>query len=144
MRHSETTGRFLKQVYSKPRVGKAEVAWLAAMIEGEGCIGWNNNRRGHRVPVVQISMVDRDIVDRIASLFGTPLRGPYGPYGSSTPTATRQPHYRAHVYGRAAVRILKMCLPWFGERRTAKAQEVLAWKYHRVTNNPKTGRLEVA
>ena len=142
MRHSEKSGRFLKQIYPSPRSTKAEVAWLAAMIEGEGCIGWNTTKRGHRVPVVQISMVDRDVIERIARLFGTPARGPYGPYGSGS--IRRQPHHRAHAYGRAAVRVLKMCLPWFGERRTAKAQEVLAWQYHRVTNNPKTGRLEVA
>lgn len=140
MRRSKKTGRMLRQIYPQRRLKKAEIAWLAAMIEGEGHIGWNTNTRQQRVPVLQVSMVDRDVVVRIAKMFCTPARGPYGPYGTN-----RQSHYRAHAYGRAATRILKLILPWLGKRRGKRAREILrGWKYHRVTNNKKTGRLEVA
>lgn len=128
----------MKAQYPRKRLSKSQTAWLAAIIEGEGHIGWNVNPRGHRVPVLQVGMNDPDVISRVAEMFGVPMRGPYGPYGKSN-----LPNYRAAIYGRGAIRILKLILPWLGNRRTARAREVLDWKYHRVSNNPKTGRLEV-
>lgn len=115
-------------------------AWLAGIIEGEGHIGWNTNTRKHRVPVVQISMVDEDIIRRAATLMHTLSLGPYGPYGKDA--HRRKPHYRVGVYGRAALAVLRDIRPWLGERRGQKADEMLTWTYHAIQHNPVTGRIE--
>jgi len=115
-------------------------AWLAGILEGEGYFGWNVNKRLHRVPVIEISMVDKDIIQRVAGMFGNGMRGPYGPYGKEK--HKRQPFYKCQAYGRRAIMVIRLVLPWLGKRRTKKAHLLLKWKYHKMINNKSTGRLE--
>ena len=99
-----------------------DLGWLAGIIEGEGWIGFNTTKSIHRCPCVEVGMVDKDVIARVAGLFGKKVLGPYGPY-----TTNRQAHYQAQVYGKDAVRVLKLILPHLGKRRTKAAKKMLKW-----------------
>ena len=90
-------------------------AWLAGLLEGEGC--FSNN--GGSI-YVSLQMTDKDVVERVAMLCGT--------------TAVFQPSesekwlpiYRCVVYSHRAEIVMRKILPWMGARRTARIQECLA------------------
>lgn len=48
-----------------------DLYWLAGILEGEGSFCFVEPRPGHNGrPTVQIHMIDRDIIDRVGTLFG--------------------------------------------------------------------------
>jgi len=57
-------------------------AWIAGLIEGEGCISITNS-----YPVLQIQMTDKDVMEKLASFLDVNLRGPIvRKKGNSKPT----------------------------------------------------------
>ena len=103
----------------------AQVAWLAAIIEGEGWIGFNISHykaKAYSCPCVEVAMNDRDVIQRVAFLMDVHVLGPYR-YGTHTKS-----HYQAQVYGKEAIRVIRLVLPWLGQRRTKQAQHALKWK----------------
>jgi hypothetical protein len=99
------------------------IAWFAGLFEGEGYIGIL--RQGGIT--LAISMTDHDVIDRVNSIF--PCRHKILPIRKPSHTVNgklRKPAYTWSIHDPETVRtILELCLPWFGERRTAKAQELL-------------------
>lgn len=94
--------------------------WLAGLLEGEGWFGIY--RVGARSgPEISVNMIDRDIIERVAELFGTK---PYGPRIYKTrPEA--QPYYRARLRGKRAAELMKQLYPMLGERRRQRIDEIL-------------------
>jgi hypothetical protein len=66
-------------------------------------------------------MTDRDVVERVAALFGTSLHEQRRTYGVS-----RKLTYRAVLTGTRAADLMRALRPLMGERRRAKIDEVLA------------------
>lgn len=57
-------------------------AWIAGLIEGEGCISITNS-----YPVLQIQMTDKDVMQKLALFLDVNLRGPIiRKKGNSKPT----------------------------------------------------------
>ena len=107
---------------------KTEIAWLAGIIEGEGYIGIHRTsaRAGrpgyvYETACIEIAMNDKDIVKRIARIFNKNLLGPYQ-YGK----LARAPHYQAQVFGKDAVKFLRLVLPWLGIRRAKAARRAIS------------------
>lgn len=94
------------------RTWTEDLAWLAGILEGEGCF------RRDAYPFVTLQMTDRDVVERAAILMLAPK--------VHTETRTgRKPLYRAQVGGAKAIRLMRLLLRFMGQRRTARIQAIL-------------------
>ena len=89
-----------------------EIAWLAGIIEGEGCLS------SRRTPTVTVVMTDFDVVEKIANLFGKHVHSAPGA------KAHHKEIYRASVYGDEAIKIMEAILPHMGDRRSSKINEI--------------------
>jgi len=95
-----------------------EIDWLAGLFEGEGCADWMKKERSMRL---RVQMTDRDVVERVAVLWGTKLCGPY----TRKKRPKSLPMWTATVHGKKAVFWGLVLLGLMGERRTAKITELL-------------------
>jgi hypothetical protein len=104
------------------------IAWAAGLFEGEGCLNvYRRARRGKTSGMtgsVQINLgtTDLDVVERFAQIVGVgaicrdikPVRPEW------------KPMHKWSAYGFEKVQyVVAMFWPWLGERRRAKAREVL-------------------
>ncbi len=88
-----------------------EAAWLAGVLEGEGC--FDLNRGDSRYPRVRVEMTDRDIIVRIKALVGggSILEKP----GKQVQHSTT---YNLQIAAMAQVqKLFEAILPWMGIRR---------------------------
>lgn len=105
-----------------------DVAWLAGLFEGEGCI-WHTTRQSSggetlHYYMLKMNMTDEDVVRRAAAITG--CLDVYGPRRSKTPTT--KPFWTWEVRKRADVtRLLTLMRPYMGQRRGALADKALAW-----------------
>ena len=100
-----------------------EVAWFAGLFEGEGSFTIEKNG-GVKLT---IGMTDKDIIDRVREMFPLcsdmkpvqpkPVRDSYNQPKTRYVWRTSRPD--------EVKRITLLIMPWLGERRKAKAQEVL-------------------
>lgn len=105
-----------------------EIAWLAGLIEGEGCIFVPVLPTAHtKYPMIRVAMTDEDIVRRCYEITNV---GKFGPLSHSIDG--RKPVWKWQVSKRKDVaRILCAVAPLMGERRREKiavAAERLALK----------------
>ena len=93
-----------------------EIAWIAGLFEGEGCI-YRNNKSDIRL---QIYMTDKDVLDEFARITGGKVTGPY----------LRQPTKRELETGYLPVSPRKEKWSWT-EARQDKVNEILTamWPY---------------
>lgn len=98
-----------------------EIAWAAGLFEGEGSITMRRDLRGYWQRTLSLSMCDRDVLERFARIVGAEANI----YADGRPM--RRPLY-AWRCGRWSViePMLTAFLPYLGERRRAKALELLA------------------
>jgi hypothetical protein len=98
-----------------------DIAWVAGLLEGEGCF---QPRAGRQSPLIQLAMTDMDVVVKAAKILGTNRV-----VENAKPTKRGKPIYRTVVFGRNAVSWCMTLYPLMGERRQAKIRELLAkWK----------------
>lgn len=105
----------------------ADIAWAAGLFEGEGHISIIRVKaRPDSLHLIRlgITMTDRDVLGRFCAT--VECGRVTGPHTFNRP-AHHKPIYRWAIGNRKDVeRILLAFLPWLGERRSAKAQEMLA------------------
>ncbi len=101
-------------------ISTKDIAWLAGLLEGEGCF---RIRDGRTTPLILLGMTDSDVVDRAAALLGSHDLHVYeSPVGHKT-------QFRLRVGGRKAAAWMMTIYPLMGERRQAKIRETLAtWR----------------
>lgn len=91
-----------------------QAAWLAGLLDGEGCFDLTHNS-----PRLRVKMSDHDVVLRAADLMDARVHE----------EPPRQPHHKpcmvAQVHGDKAVSVMRAILPYLGHRRTAKATEII-------------------
>lgn len=93
---------------------ETEIAWLAGLLEGEGCFSYVCS------PTIVLGMTDEDIVKRVGNAAGRHIRGPYQ-YAHN-----RKPVFYCNIHGVPAVEIMRAIRPYMGARRGAKIDEILA------------------
>jgi hypothetical protein len=98
----------------------AEIAWLAGIIEGEGCI--TIRYRPHPEIVVKVKMTDEDVISNLQKVSGIGKLGkPHTPKNPKwSPTWTWTVSAIADCWT-----ILWLIRPWMGRRRLARIQEAL-------------------
>lgn len=105
-----------------------DIAWIAGLFEGEGCIHIPSQRHGVSV---RLKMADRDVVEALHALFPCPKIRVVKPH---------QPHHKYQyewclTNGERIVRFLEIVLPFLKERRSKKAHELIAY----IANRPGKG-----
>lgn len=99
-----------------------EIAWLAGIIEGEGCFVLRNN--GTRITLV---MTDEDIIKKIHQITGLGTVHFYEKSQYKNGQAHHKDIWHWSVTFRDDVKlILESIYPYLGKRRRAKADELLA------------------
>ena len=94
-----------------------DIVWAAGLFEGEGCI-FNKTFRQRGLA---LEMTDKDVIKRFVDVVG--FGNLHGPRLRKQST---KPYWRWEVCKRTEVlRILKMFLPHFGNRRAKKAIEAI-------------------
>lgn len=110
-----------------------DVAWLSGLFEGEG----NIDHRGTGRACMTVAMTDEDVVRRCRSVtgYGT-VCGPY----NYAKYPDRKPFWRWTVAKcDDVIVLLEAMLPYFGQRRAAKAREVIeAWKVNPLPKRLRT------
>lgn len=112
---------FVPKLLVKPpdAVRAEEMAWLAGLLEGEGSFMVGPPSSPRR-PTLQMSMTDRDVVARAASIIGCNVMT----------LRAREVHwqeaYGLRVRGAGAVNWMRALRPYLGERRTAQVDRALA------------------
>lgn len=99
---------------------KTELAWVAGLLEGEGCFSKKSNKGTARNVIVSCQMTDPDVLRRLHRLAGGTFHGPYpnGPRG-------RLPRYTWRVHGETARSLMADLLPLMGLRRSARIRELI-------------------
>src|SRR5215472_11663709 len=94
-----------------------DIAWLAGYLEGEGCFSSHYTCYCE----LQVSSTDKDVIDKVAGLIGAPVH--------THKKRLLNPHWKqqwiTRLGGRRAVEIMKIILPYMGERRRLKMEELI-------------------
>lgn len=99
-----------------------DVAWLAGLLEGEGCFWFGDRGR----VVIRLAMTDLDVVERAAAIMGGVIEKPRLPK-----EANRKIVYACRVSGDDAIAWMTRLRPMMGKRRQAKIDEVMAYRASR-------------
>lgn len=106
-------------VHGAPSISSSQ-GWAIGLFEGEGCISFSSKRK-RRQPRLMLVSTDEDVVRRFAAIVGC---------GSIHPQTKRRDHWKLQwkwACGEAGdvEKVLTWMLPHLGERRRARASEVL-------------------
>lgn len=87
--------------------------WLAGLLEGEGSFLPGPPTESNKIRI-QITMTDKDVLERTAQLIRVRVKGPYTRTNSSTQF---KPHYMAVCKGKNAADLMRSLYPLMGNRR---------------------------
>jgi hypothetical protein len=97
-------------------------AWLAGLLEGEGCFYVGRGGKQTRPnPRIQLSMQDPDVVRRAAAIVGSGYTYDYEPKPPS-----RRRTFVWRTSGQSAIDLMRELLPLMGQRRAAKIEAIIA------------------
>lgn len=105
-------------------MNEIEIAWLAGLLEGEGC--FYSQGRSNGCGLI-LGMTDKDVVEKAANLVGGKVRT------KSEKRPNHKPAWAFHLTGDTAVSVMKQVLPYMGQRRSQKIKEVLEKAANRRT-----------
>ena len=98
--------------------GTKDVFYMAGLLEGEGCFMYKSG-----CPSIQLSMTDKDIVERGAKIFGVEAHTPYKRDDGHKWV------YTCLATGTTAIGWMMMVYSLMGERRKSKIKNILdQWK----------------
>jgi len=99
-----------------------ELAWLAGLLEGEGCFMATRKGRNKAANVeVTVKMTDRDVIEHVAAVWNAGVYLEPPPHGLSKKQA-----YSTCLTGKRARRMMSLLCPYMGARRRAKIETLLA------------------
>lgn len=93
-----------------------DIAWLAGLLEGEAHFGYN---KGGDHAFIEIAMTDKDVIDRVAHMFGSKTRSRPGV------KLHHQPQWRTCVTCVKARAWMMTLFPLLGRRRRDKIKQIL-------------------
>ncbi len=93
-----------------------EIVWLAGYLEGEGCF---YKKKDCPTVMIQVASVDKDIIERVAKILNGPIRI------LKPRKESHQIQYCITIASKKAVGVMRTILPFMGQRRKAKIEELL-------------------
>jgi biotin operon repressor len=106
---------------------EAETAWMAGVLEGEGCFHRVQSSRvlratGERpwAPVVTVQMTDEDVIRRLADV----MRCNPDRVKQVKARVGHKDTWRFTLTGWPAIEVMDACYPWLGARRRARIDEL--------------------
>lgn len=132
--------RMLQIVWRLPKIAQKDLAWLAGLLEGEGCFSEQHYHHGgarwYVLPSIQLAMTDRDVVRRAGALLGGKQRSVRSYVPKPARYVPKPGKYKRkfvwRVNGQRAAYVMKLLLPWMGKRRARAISRTLA-NYERRT-----------
>lgn len=95
-----------------------DIAWMAGIIEGEGCITYSSSKKYNGVKV-EVAMTDKDTIEKLAEVSGI------GHIRARKVVPGTKPAWAWYVHkGKDVARLLCAISPMMSERRRAKILEV--------------------
>ena len=95
-----------------------DAAWLAGIIEGEGCLEIMNNSTNKNVLRIRVGMTDLDVVEKVALLMNTTVK-------TNQITKGGKQFYTTSISRPEKVReVLTNIKPYMGKRRLAKITDM--------------------
>ena len=119
------------------------IAWLAGLLEGEGCFSEQRSQAARPTPLVQLVMTDEDTVGQAAQTIGHILGKPAHRV-RAYPLSSGKRKYVLSLAGLDAAKTMMTILPWMGIRRKQKIATVLRLWEPRVYKNAVAYRREIA
>lgn len=111
-------------------MSELDLAWAAGFVDGEGYIGITTRRTGRQAGnktfIFDIAQVDRRPLDKIASLFGGPV---YGPYKPKTPNSS--PYHRFTVAAKRARDIVEKLRPYLVLKQEQADKALAEWEEYK-------------
>ena len=99
-----------------------EIAWLAGLLEGEGCF-----REHKHSPGITLNSTDRDVVEHAADILGIPR-----PTKSWIQRPNRKPMWCVALHGAHAIAWMMTLYTFMGERRRARIRDLITgWTAHK-------------
>ena len=98
---------------------RAELAWVAGLLEGEGAFTKKCNNGTARNIVVECFMTDPDVLRKLRRVAGGRFSGPYS-NGEGN-----KPRYQWSVSGPAAYDLMMLVLPLMCERRARRIKQLI-------------------
>lgn len=101
-----------------------EIAWLAGLLDGEGCFDFHmNSKSGRKFPRIRIQMKDLDVIKRVKDVMGG---------GQICKETGRKKNHSTTYILRQCKRdelavILPLILPWMSKRRAERIKEMIEW-----------------
>ncbi len=97
------------------------IPWAVGLFEGEGTLSCKAQGKRGSGAQLRLGMTDRDVVEKFRDVLGCG-----GIYVGKPGSKSIKPVYCWYLYEASnVVKVIEAFLPWLGERRTAKALEVL-------------------
>lgn len=104
-------------------MNRESIIWCAGLFEGEGSITESKLPSGKIYPRIKVKMCDKDSVQKFADTFDIPCL-------NVTKDKSWQTHWKdawyCSVTGKKAYAILVALFPWLGNRRQARAKDVIS------------------
>ena len=120
-----------------PKMTNVEIAWLAGLLEGEGCFSTPKRRSGF----VKLGMTDKDTVVRASKLMNGKVSK-----SKTDHRGGRKPEYICHVHGMRARQVMELILPYMGKRRAKTIIEKLklpSWGFQPKGSSRKLNEYQV-
>lgn len=111
-----------KSLFVDFNLSEADLAWLAGLLEGEGSFSLGKAGRSRFLsPRIDLGMTDEDVVARAAKLMGISnyhqVRGRKNGW---------KPFYRLVFAGERCARLMRLLLPYMGNRRSDRIRSILS------------------
>jgi hypothetical protein len=119
------------------QIEEAQFHWLVGILEGEGTFV-RAAPSSPGIPIVRVSMTDRDVIERVARLFDRAVVG----------LRARQPHYKrpfaTTIKGGSAVGLMRAVRPFLGLPRQRQIDRAIAtWHGRRPRSRQRSARCSV-
>ena len=107
-------------------MNKEETAWLAGLLEGEGCfISYKTGKNKNPSIRIKVKMTDKDVIEKANKIMPQSTWTSKGRKVYTIHIRGYKTQYEASRTGAVALEIMQAILPHMGTRRSAKIEQLI-------------------